>query len=171
MRFIVILTLAVAVTLVHSGMLRQGGPIPRPDLPVLLVMLWTLTLGLQPGLLAATIVGLLADSMSAAPFGMNTAALMLSVPIAMLRDRELVESRFALALVLAPLTTGVYYAVSLLVLQASGWPFDWGAEIAEVVIPAIAVNTLVAIPLYVLIALIAARLGMPYGGRRVRRAT
>lgn len=170
MRFAVILILGIATTLLHNAVLRPGGPLPRPDLPLLLVMLWTLTLGLQPGLLAACITGLLADSLSAAPFGLNTAALLLVVPVAMLRDRELVESRLALALVLAPLSTGVYYAVSLVLLQMSGWPLDWGAEVAEVVLPAVAVNTLLAAPLYVAVALIAARLGMPYGGRMVRRA-
>jgi len=170
MRFAVIVVLSVLATLLHNAVLRPGGPVPRPDLPLLLVMLWTLTLGLQPGLLAACLGGLLADSLSAAPFGLNTAALLLVVPVAMLRDRELVESRLALALLLSPLATGVYYAVSLVVLQLAGWPLDWGAEVAEVVVPAVAVNTLLAAPLYVLIALIAARLGMPYGGRMVRRA-
>ena len=170
MRFATLLALALLFLVIQTVVLGPGaGLLVRPDLLLLLVVLWGLTLGVSQGLMAATVAGLLSDSVSAAPLGMHVLALMAASLVVAVRRIELVESRFALALVIAPLGTAVYYGVSVLVLQFSGWPVDWPAAAAARLVPALLINTAVTAPLYVLISLIAERLGAPYTGVVVRR--
>lgn len=170
MRFLITLALATALTVVQAVLFPHGGPLPRPDLLVVYVTLWGVMLGLQQGLLAATLGGLLADSLSAGPFGAGLLALLAAACVAALRERHLVDSRFLLCLLLAPLATAVYYGVDLLILQLAGWSFEWSAQTTELVVPALLANTVGTALLYPALALAAARLGMPYSGTLLRRA-
>lgn len=169
MRFLAILLTCLVFAVLQSQLGAGEGVLVRPDFVLLTVLLWGLALGLQAGMLAAVVGGLMLDSVSAGPLGMHVLALMAATLLTPLREREVVASRFLLALVLAPLGTAVYYGVVLAVLQVTGHPVDWGGQTAVRIVPAATVNTVVIAPLYVVIALIAARLGMPYSGTVVRR--
>lgn len=170
MRFLNVLVLSILLLLLEVGLEPGRAPLVRPDFLLVATLLWGLTLGMQQALLSAAVAGLLLDAVSAAPMGMHVVALMVSTLPALLRDRELVESRFVLALLLSPVATALYYGVTLLVLLTTGRPIDWAGQLVERVAPAAVLNTLLTIPLYVVIALLAARLGMSYAGTAVRRS-
>jgi rod shape-determining protein MreD len=164
-RFLTLLVLSLAFLAMQSSLAQPATAslLIRPDFLLLLGVLWGLSLGVRQGLLAAALGGWLADSMSAGPFGVNTLAFMAAASLNLLRDRELVENRFALALALAPACTALYYGVTAAILGISGWAMDWAGMVANQVLPAMLTNTLATVPLYLIIALIAARFGMPYG--------
>ena len=123
----------------------------QPDLMLTLVAAWTLQRGLKESLLWALIGGIVLDVLSAAPFGIFTAALVGVSVISSIGSANLFRSQTLLPLVGALLATPAYYAITLALFYVSGRQIEWSAAITGVVGPALIANTACMIVIYPLV--------------------
>ncbi len=148
------LTLAILLTAV----LLQSTVMPRvvmwgvhPDLVLIVVTVWSLLRGAEEGMLWALLGGIGLDLMSGAQFGVHTLALLLVSFVSGLGERTLFRSELLMPLLVIPLATLMYELMLMGLLALTGWPSPWGAGIARVVLPCMGANTLVMLPVYILL--------------------
>ena len=114
----------------------------RPDLVVLVVLVWAVVRGVDEGLVWGFIGGLIVDLLSGGPLGATALALL---SVAFLAGQPWGQG-FGLAvarlLLLALLGTVAYHLVLLLVLAWTGHAVDWGFALLRVAGPSVLLNTL-----------------------------
>jgi cell shape-determining protein MreD len=115
----------------------------RPDLVLVLVVLWGALNSTGEAVLWGLLGGAFVDLFSAAPFGTATLTFGTVAFFSSIFGEYLRRISGVLVLMLPALATVVAYGLMLAVLQAVSWPIDLPTTVALVIIPAIAVNTLV----------------------------
>jgi rod shape-determining protein MreD len=133
------------VALFQSVVLSQldlwGG---RPDLVLLVVLVWAVTRGVDEGMVWGFIGGLIVDLLSGGPFGTTMLALLI---VAWMAGQPwgqgigLVTMRLLLVAFIAALA---YHLVLLLVLAWTGYPIVWARSILGVTIPSALLNAVLA---------------------------
>ena len=118
----------------------------RPDLVLLLVVGWALTGRVVEASILATIGGLLLDLASGLPLGVSAIALIAAVNLINLSHGRLWRGHQLLALGAVLLGSLVYYAILAVVVWITHPGFDLLAAVANVVLPSILLNLILAIP-------------------------
>lgn len=113
-----------------------------PDLPLLVVVGWSVLRGPREGILWGFVAGLTVDLLSGAPVGAATLALMITGALAGLGAATAVRARLALPLVAVFVGTIVYDLVFLVVLRLSGQTVVWLGTLLRITLPSAAFNTI-----------------------------
>ena len=116
----------------------------RPDLMLLVVLVWTVVRGLDEGLVWSFIGGLIVDLLSGAPMGATVLALLSVVFLAGQPWGQGLSSQVARLLLPALVGVAVYHLVLLLVLAWTGHAVDWGFALLRVAGPSALLNTMLA---------------------------
>lgn len=112
----------------------------RPNLMLLVVLVWTVVRGIDEGLIWAFVGGLLLDLLSGGPLAGMALALLAA---AYLAGQSLVEgmgSQAVRLVILTVLGALVYHVVLLFVLDWSGHTVDWGFSLLRVAGPSVLLN-------------------------------
>jgi rod shape-determining protein MreD len=117
----------------------------RPDLMLVVVVIWSLQRGLREGLVWAFFGGALMDLLSAGPFGAFTLALLVAALVAGLAHRAAFNAWLLRVSVLA-LATFLYHVVYLGVMLTAGYG-RW-ATTSQLLGPALGLNLLLFLLLY-----------------------
>ncbi len=112
-----------------------------PDLPLLVVVAWSLLRGPREGIIWGFIAGLAVDMLSGAPLGAATLALMLTGILAGLGATTTVRALLALPLLAAFAGTIVYDLVFLLMIRISGQTVAWLGTLVRIILPSAVLNT------------------------------
>lgn len=133
--------LLTGVALIQTTFLARvdvlGG---RPNLMLLVVLVWTVIRGIDEGLIWAFVGGLLLDLLSGGPLAGMALALLAA---AYLAGQSLVEgmgSQAVRLVILTVLGALVYHVVLLFVLDWTGHAVDWGFSLLRVAGPSVLVN-------------------------------
>ncbi len=97
------------------------------DLPLLVVVSWSLLRGPREGIVWGFVAGLVVDLFSGAPFGAATLALIAVGFLSGLAQAATYRAHLALSAVVMFLATIVYDLLFLLVIQVAGEPAAWRA--------------------------------------------
>jgi len=151
------LVIALFALLESSFLPSALGTLPRPNLVLILTATWAAIRG-DEGFVWAFFGGLLLDLLSGAPFGINTAGLVLGNTAAILLDRVPIPIETLRATNWVAMTTVVFYSVTLIVLALAQRPFDIPLAFSTVVLPALIINPVLAIPTYVVLRALQLRL-------------
>jgi rod shape-determining protein MreD len=112
-----------------------------PDLPLLVVVSWSLVRGKREGIIWGFVAGLAVDFLSGAPFGAATLALMAAGFLSGLGEATVFRTHILLPLVTVFLATAVYDLLFLLVVQVSGQNVAWLGSLLRIVLPSAVLNT------------------------------
>lgn len=112
------------------------------DLPLLVVVTWSLLRGAREGVVWGFVAGIAVDSLSGAPFGAATLSLMAAGGLSGLGQATVVRARFLLPSVAAFLASIVSSLVFMLVAQVSGQPVPWLDTLLRIVLPSALLNAL-----------------------------
>lgn len=123
-----------------------------PELVFLLVMAWALLVDVREAMTWAVIGGLLRDGFSVAPLGTSALGMVMVVFLvdALFGRRD--RNNTLLMLLIAVAGTAIYHVVTLLVLRLTGFYVPIGRGLLYVTLPAIFFNTLLAVPVYRVVA-------------------
>lgn len=112
------------------------------DLPLLVVVGWSLLRGAREGVVWGFVGGLVVDLLSGAPFGAATLALMAVGFLSGLGEATVFRTHVALPLVTVFLATILYDMIFLLVVQVSGQTVAWWSSLFRIILPSAALNAL-----------------------------
>jgi rod shape-determining protein MreD len=113
-----------------------------PDLPVLVVVSWSLLRGPREGVVWGFIQGVAVDLLSGAPFGAATLSLIAAGALAGLSGTTAFRAHFALPLLTMFVATIVYDMIFLLMVQISGDAVSWLDTLFRIVLPSAVLNTI-----------------------------
>jgi rod shape-determining protein MreD len=113
-----------------------------PDLPLLVVVSWSLLRGAREGMVWGFIAGVAVDLFSGAPFGAATLGLLAASLFTGLGQATVYRAHVALPLLVMFLATIVYDLVFLLILRVSGEAVDWLPALLRVILPSAVLNAL-----------------------------
>jgi len=116
----------------------------RPELMLLVVLIWAVVRGVDEGLVWGFIGGLIVDLLSGAPMGATMLALLSVVFLAGQPWGQGLSSQVARLLLPALVGVVVYHLVLLLVLAWTGHAVDWGFALLRVAGPSALLNTMLA---------------------------
>jgi rod shape-determining protein MreD len=116
----------------------------RPELMLLVVLIWAVVRGVDEGLVWGFIGGLVVDLLSGAPMGVTVLALLSVVFLAGQPWGQGLSSQVAQLLLPALVGVVVYHLVLLLVLAWTGHAVDWGFALLRVAGPSALLNTMLA---------------------------
>ena len=116
----------------------------RPDLMLLIVLVWAVVRGVNEGLVWGFIGGLIVDLLSGGPLGGTVLALLSVVFLAGQLWGQGLTSPVVRLLLPAFLSVVVYHLVLLLVLAWTGHAVDWGFALLRVAGPSALLNTVLA---------------------------
>jgi len=116
----------------------------RPDLMLLVVLVWAMVRGVDEGLVWSFMGGLIIDLISGGPLGMTVLALLAAVSLAGQPWGQGIGSPVIRLLLLAFLGVTVYHLVLLIVLAWTGHAVDWGEVLLRVAAPSVLLNALLA---------------------------
>jgi rod shape-determining protein MreD len=116
----------------------------RPELMLLVVLIWAVVRGVDEGLVWGFIGGLVVDLLSGAPMGATVLALLSVVFLAGQPWGQGLSSQVAQLLLPALVGVVVYHLVLLLVLAWTGHAVDWGFALLRVAGPSALLNTMLA---------------------------
>ncbi|BCX02335.1 MAG: hypothetical protein KatS3mg053_0273 [Candidatus Roseilinea sp.] len=146
------------LAIVESSLLPLAlGAALRPNLTLVVCAAWAAIRG-NEGFVWALGSGLLLDLQSGAPFGMHTAGLMIGNTLAALLDRAPIPIPILRTLNWVLVTTVVYYITALIVLAFASRPFDITIGFANVALPNLAANLILAIPAHLVLTQLQMRL-------------
>ncbi len=134
-------SLALIQTTVLSRVDVLGG---RPNLLLIVVLIWAVVRGMDEGLVWAFVGGLILDLLSGGPLAGTALALLAAAYLAGQSLGEEVGSAALRVMVLAALGTLTYHVVLLLVLSWTGHPVSWGFSLARVGGPSVVLNAVLA---------------------------
>lgn len=134
-------SLALIQTTILSRVDVLGG---RPNLLLLVVLIWAVVRGMDEGLVWAFVGGLILDLLSGGPLAGTALALLAAAYLAGQSLGEEVGSTALRVTVLAAVGTLTYHVVLLLVLSLTGHPVTWGFSLARVGGPSVVLNALLA---------------------------
>ena len=143
------MTLYLVIPLLVVVALIQATVVPHlsiwgvyPDLPLLMVVSWSLLRGAKEGMVWGFIAGVAVDLFSGAPFGAATLGLLAASLLSGLGHATVYRAHVALPLLVMFLTTIVYDLVFLLVVRVSGDVVDWLPALLRVILPSAVLNAL-----------------------------
>lgn len=110
------------------------------DLPLLVVVSWSLLRGAREGMIWGFVAGLVVDLLSGAPFGAATLSLIAVGFLSGLGEATVFRTHVALPLVAMFLATILYDLIFLLIVQISGQAVSWLDSLFRVVLPSAALN-------------------------------
>ena len=145
---IVILLLAMLETSVLPAVL---GTLPRPNLVLVAASAWAALRG-DEGFVWALGGGILLDLFSSVPFGAHTAGLILGNVLAALLNRLPLPAEFFRVTNWVAVTTIVFHSVALIVLTLAGRAFDPGRALTTTILPLLAINPVLSLLAYALLA-------------------
>lgn len=151
------LVIALLAVLETSLLPSALGTLPRPNLVLIVCGVWAALRG-DEGFVWALWGGLLLDLLSSAPFGINTMGLILGSIVAILLDRVPIPIEALRATNWVAVTTVIYYAVTVIVLGFARRPVDISMAFTNVVLPALVINPVLAIPTYAVLNQVQLRL-------------
>lgn len=142
-----ILAVAAALqsTVLPAFRVLAGGGL---DLVLVLALSWTLAGDWQTGVLWGFVGGLCLDLLSGGPLGASALAGVLMTYLVSLTEGRFWRSHVLLPLAAGALGTAGFHLVTLLILAAAGRPFNWGAALGGMLLPAVLINTLAILPVY-----------------------
>ncbi len=108
---------ALVQSLIGTSLPLVGG---RPDVPLVLVIAWSMLRGSNEGAIVGFIGGALLDSVSYTPFGLNAALLGIAGFCTGLPEANVYRGNFPFFLGTALVVTVAYHVLVLLALQAYG---------------------------------------------------
>lgn len=129
------------------------------DLPLLLVVSWSLLRGPREGIIWGCIAGVAIDLFSGAPFGAATLALIAVGFLSGLGQRTVFRARAALPLATVFLATILYDLVFLSVVQVSGQPVAWLESLFRLALPSAVLNAVLVPLAFVLMRWLNSRFG------------
>ncbi len=137
--------LLTGVALVQSTLLSRvdvlGG---RPNLMLLVVLVWTVVRGIDEGLVWAFVGGLILDLLSGGPLASMALALLAAAYLAGQSLGEEMGLQMVRLIILTVLGSMVYHLVLLFVLDWSGRTVDWGFSLLRVAGPSVLLNGILA---------------------------
>ena len=133
----------------------------RVDIVLLMVVIWAITRELREAVVWGLLGGALLDLFSAAPFGTSVLALGVVAVVASWLNQLFRRSQILALFILVPISTVVCNLLRALVMQRLGWPIDYPATVALVVLPSCLVNTLAAPVVYAVLMAVAPRPARP----------
>ena len=116
----------------------------RPDLMLLVVLVWAVVRGVDEGLVWGFIGGLIIDLLSGGPLGATVLALLSVVLLAGQPWGQGLSSAVARLLIPAFLGVVAYHVVLLLVRGWTGHTVDWAYAVLRVAAPSALLNTVLA---------------------------
>lgn len=129
------------------------------DLPLLVVVSWSLLRGPREGILWGFVAGLMVDLFSGAPFGASTLALIAVGLLAGLGAATVFRAHVALPLLAMFLATIVYDLLVLLVVSISGSPVAWLESFYRIILPSAALNAMLTPVVFVTMRRLHTRFG------------
>jgi rod shape-determining protein MreD len=111
------------------------------DLPLLVVVSWSLLRGAREGMIWGFVGGLAVDVLSGAPFGAATLSLLAVGFLSGLGEATVFRTHVALPLVTVFLATILYGLIFLLVVQISGQVVPWLSSLFRIILPSAVLNT------------------------------
>lgn len=122
----------------------------RFDLMMVVLIAWTFRRGIDEAMVVVPLGGFLISFFSLEPLGASLIAYAPIVPLAMIRDFDLIDSDVLLSSLVALVATFAQSILYLLVLDGTGYSADWGYSMIRVTIPAAFLN-MAAAPLAILL--------------------
>ncbi len=148
------MTIYLVVPLLLAAALLQTCVVPHlavwgvfPDLPLLLVVNWSLVQGAREGIIWGFVAGASMDLLSGAPFGAATLSLMTVGLLSGLASATVVRAQLVLPPVTVFLATLAFDLVFLSVVQLAGQPVDWGGTLLRIALPSALFNAILT-PLF-----------------------
>ena len=129
------------------------------DLPLLVVVSWSLLRGPREGLTWGFIAGVALDLFSGAPFGAATLGLMAAGFLSGLGQSTVFRSQFFLPLLVMLLATIVYDMLFLLVVLISGDSVSWLDSLFHLVLPSAVLNVILMPVVFVITRWLKTRFG------------
>lgn len=120
----------------------------KVELVLLLVVAWSILRGPEEGIVWAILGGFLLDLFSAIPFGVSATAMAVTALLVSWVGPGLLRANSLLPLILVPVATAEFDAVSLMLLEALGWSVDWSFVLLRVILPLTILNSLAMVPVY-----------------------
>jgi rod shape-determining protein MreD len=159
-------TLYVAVPLLIAIAILQSTIVPQlavwgvfADLPLLVVVSWSLLRGSREGIVWGFIAGVAVDLFSGAPFGAATLPMIAVGFLSGLGQAAVFRAHIALPLVAMFLATVVYDLLFLLVVRISGYPVAWLESLLRLVLPSAVLNTVLMPVLFIIMRWLYTRFG------------
>lgn len=152
MTYLIGLPLMALAAVIQSTVLARfpifGG---RVDLVLLLALSWTLVGEWQGGMIWGLLGGLSLDTLSGGPFGATAIGLMVVTYLAAFSEGRFWRSHVLLPLATALLASVLYHLLTLSLLTITGHSIDWVYSLTRLSLPAMLLNTLCMLPIYVLV--------------------
>ncbi len=143
-----LLVVAVLAQSLSGSVLLQLGS--RPDLPLLVVVAWAMLRGSTEGAIVGFIGGVLLDSVSYTPFGLNGALLGILGYVTGLVETGLYRGNMPVFLAAGAIATLLYHAAEFLGLQAFRVPMPPVTALVELAVPAAVMNAVLLVPVFML---------------------
>ena len=137
----ILIAVAITQTVLLSRVDIGGG---RPDLMLLVVLVWTFVHSVEHGAVWALVGGIALDLLSGGPLGAEMLAL---VAVAALAGRPWglgIGSQVVRLMLVAPLAIAAYHLVLLLILLWAGHTIDWEYSLLRVALPSVLLNVVLA---------------------------
>jgi len=120
-----------------------------PNLMLVMLVCWLVVRGLDDVLPMVAVTGITLGFVGLQTPGFVLLALLLAIaPVGLLREMHVVSAELVLVLLLVGLASLIYETVLVLGVMATGGVFDPRGGFGDVVLPAAAVNLLLAPPVY-----------------------
>lgn len=137
--------LLTGVALIQTTLLSRVSLVgARPNLMLLVVLIWAVIRGLDEGLVWAFVGGLILDLMSGGPLASIALALGAAAFLAGQSLAEEVGSQAVRLIFLTALGSVAYHLALLLILDWSGRGVDWAFSLARVAGPSVLLNGMLA---------------------------
>lgn len=132
---------ALIQTTVLSRVSVLGG---RPNLMLLVILIWAVVRGIDEGLIWAFVGGLILDLLSGGPLASIALALLAAAYLAGQSLVEGVGSLTVRVIILTVIGAMAYHMVLLFILDWSGHSVDWGFSLLRVAGPSVVLNAVLA---------------------------
>ena len=129
------------------------------DLPLLVVVSWSLLRGPWEGLIWGFIAGAAVDIFSGAPFGAATFGLIAAGLLSGLGQSTVFRSQLFLPLLAMLLATIVYDMLFLIVVSISGYSVSWMDSLLHLILPSAVLNAVLTPVVFVIMRWLKTRLG------------
>jgi rod shape-determining protein MreD len=141
----------MVVSLLFGGALLQASFFPsiglvsvRPDLVLVVVVIWAVLRGAREALLWAAAGGAMLDLLSGAPFGTAMLAMVVVAFLSSIGEISLFRHSLVLPLVTVFWASVIYSLLYLFVLRTHEYSVEWLGTLRQVVVPTALLNTVVA---------------------------
>jgi rod shape-determining protein MreD len=122
----------------------------RLELMLPLLVAWAFVKGVEEAMVVVPLGGLLVSFFSQEPLGISMIAYAPIVPLALVRETNVIDSELLLAVGVAMVATFAYTILYLLFLDATGYTPDWLRSLVRVAIPT-AFTSMILAPLFIVV--------------------